>query len=212
MAISSLTRENVSILQARIEEIILSHPTLNTPVPSSYPIFSEILRDYASNLDVPIISREQLSRLGTLFFDSANFFSALSVGFEDAKSLNSASRWLHEMGDILYFYKYPNLKDLVILKPNWLIDVWFCFICLNFFLIFRNSDDETELPQIMSTLFTTKHTWVKSGIMKHTNISQIWKGFSSEIHQKLLFILTKFGVIHTVPAESVPQVEYVFYF
>jgi hypothetical protein len=47
--------------------------------------------------------------------------------------------------------------------------------------------------------------------MKHTNISHIWNGFTSEIHQKLLFILTKFGVVHTVDPESVPQVEFVFF-
>jgi len=55
---------------------------------------------------------------------------------------------------------------LVILDPNWLIEV-------------------------MATLFTTKHHWIKNGLLVHTDLPQIWKDYNPEIYDSLLFLMKK---------------------
>lgn len=64
MAISCATRENIPQLQAKIEEVVLSHPSLSAQVPVAFPILAEILKEYATQLAVPIITRGELARLG----------------------------------------------------------------------------------------------------------------------------------------------------
>lgn len=52
-----------------------------------------------------------------------HFFLGASVGISDKPKAKEAIKWLQDMGDILYFDKYPTLSDTIVLDPNWMIDV-----------------------------------------------------------------------------------------
>jgi hypothetical protein len=52
--------------------------------------------------------------------------SALSCNFQVDKNkteLINALKWLHNAGDILYYSTNEKLQDIIILSPQWLIDV-----------------------------------------------------------------------------------------
>jgi len=82
-------------------------------------------------------------------------------------------RTLHQLGSIIYFYNIKMLQDLVILDPQWLM-------------------------QVIATIFTTKHTWIKNGLLEHSALKQIWKAYPEEIHPKLLILLEKFQMVYTL--------------
>jgi hypothetical protein len=85
-----------------------------------------------------------------------------------------AARLFHKLGALLYFDNLKELKDFVILDIQWLFEV-------------------------MATLFTTKHRWVKEhGILNIESLSQIWKNYPIEIHKKLLSLITKFQIAFPV--------------
>ena len=84
------------------------------------------------------------------------------------------TRLHHDLGNILYFDNIPLLKDLVILDPQWLFNV-------------------------MATIFTTKHRWVrKTGVLKPEVLTHIWKNYPTHLHPKLLMLLEKFEVAYPV--------------
>lgn len=76
----------------------------------------------------------------------------------------SSAQHLHELGSIVYFGRSSILKDLCVLDPQWLIDV-------------------------LATVFTTKHRWVKQGILLKNALAQIWKEYPERIHSLLLDLL-----------------------
>ncbi len=69
-------------------------------------------------------------------------------GLNTLEEVIDATRVLHEAGSIVYFDKVTALKDLVILNPQWLFEV-------------------------LATVFTTKHTWAKKGIIDSIGLSQV---------------------------------------
>eukprot|EP01125_Pyxidicula_operculata_P008319 TRINITY_DN2801_c0_g1_i1.p1 TRINITY_DN2801_c0_g1~~TRINITY_DN2801_c0_g1_i1.p1 ORF type:complete len:2434 (+),score=475.31 TRINITY_DN2801_c0_g1_i1:16-7317(+) len=77
---------------------------------------------------------------------------------------------LHTLGSIIFFDKVVSLQDTIVLNSQWLI-------------------------KILATLFTTKHRWVKSGIIEFSALDQIWKGYPVDIRPKLLNLLEKFEII-----------------
>ena len=85
--------------------------------------------------------------------------------------LSAAAAWLHNMGSIIYFQKHEGLNDIVILDPQWLTDV-------------------------MSTIITTKHGFVKKGVLNHSDLPQLWRApdFPPYLHRILLNLLEKFEI------------------
>lgn len=53
----------------------------------------------------------------------------------------------------------------------------------------------------MATLFTTKHTWVKNGVLSHSALAQIWKEYPPSVHAALLYLLQKFEIAFVVRSQ-----------
>jgi len=87
-----------------------------------------------------------------------------TVGLKTKQEVISCTRLLHQAGAIVYFDDDAMLKDFVVLNPQW-------------------------LTNMMSTLFTTKHRWVKNGILTYSSLGQIWRSFPTDIHATLLHLL-----------------------
>ncbi|GAM17642.1 hypothetical protein SAMD00019534_008170 [Acytostelium subglobosum LB1] len=88
--------------------------------------------------------------------------------------LPGATAFLHNLGIILH-YNTPSLKHLVVLDPQWLADV-------------------------MSSLITFSHNWIKKGILVHNELTSIWGGrYDPSLWPVLLKILEKFEVAYELP-------------
>jgi small GTP-binding protein len=95
----------------------------------------------------------------------------------DEKELVSATRLLHNLGSLSHFDD-DGLRDIIILDPQWLCDV-------------------------MSTIITTKHSYIKNGILEHRDLPQIWRPpqFPERLHPTLLKLLQKFSIILCLPKQ-----------
>ncbi|EFA77775.1 leucine-rich repeat-containing protein [Heterostelium album PN500] len=93
------------------------------------------------------------------------------------EELEAATAFLHNLGIVLH-YNTPSLKNLVVLDPQWLADV-------------------------MSSLITFSHNWIKRGILVHNDLFQVWGGrYDASLWPTLLKILEKFEVAYELPGKS----------
>lgn len=154
-----------------------SDAELDQTLPYSYLLLETLLQEQKRELDYPVISFQDLRRLGTIC---------------DVDKVEKCTKVLHELGEICHFQQHEELKvlapfssssspshppkDLIILDPQWLL-------------------------QVMSTLFTTKHRWLKNGVLEHAVLKQIWKQYPEAIHEKLLLLMEKFQVAFSVDGE-----------
>ena len=99
--------------------------------------------------------------------------------------LLTATTLLNDFGSLVYFQKHKGLEDVVILNPQWLTDV-------------------------MSTIITTKHTYVKNGVLDHRNLPMIWRApnFPPPLHKTLLSLLEKFEISYYLQSTQVANDYY----
>ena len=91
--------------------------------------------------------------------------------------LELATEFLCDIGTLIHFNdNRGNLKDLVILNPQWLADV-------------------------MSSLITTKHTFAKDGLLPRNSIRQIFSAFPKKHHDQLLVLLENFSILNPLERE-----------
>jgi leucine-rich repeat kinase 2 len=82
----------------------------------------------------------------------------------------AAVRFLHDSGILIHFnIARSKLKDLVILDPQWLANV-------------------------MSSVVTFRHNWLKEGFIYLDNIANMWTQYPKDLWDSLLQLLEKFGV------------------
>lgn len=102
-------------------------------------------------------------------------FTALGAtcNITDPKELSRVSKTLHELGTLIHFESDPKLNELVVLDPKW-------------------------LTEVMATILTTRHNFAKNGILKHSNLFQIWREpkYPQKLYSVLLSILERFEITY----------------
>eukprot|EP00026_Physarum_polycephalum_P000314 Phypoly_transcript_00314.p1 GENE.Phypoly_transcript_00314~~Phypoly_transcript_00314.p1 ORF type:complete len:1738 (-),score=158.13 Phypoly_transcript_00314:23-5236(-) len=88
------------------------------------------------------------------------------------------TKYLHNLGVLVHFAD-EQLKNLVVINPQFLVDV-------------------------MATIFTTKHAFVKNGILNHSDLTHIWREprFPNALHNVLLSLLQRFEVCFSFPGNT----------
>jgi len=77
-----------------------------------------------------------------------------------------------DTGLVVYFNDtHADLNKLVILKPQW-------------------------LANLMATVITFSHSFVKNGILQHSDLKHIWVDYPADMHPTLLGLLSKFEVAY----------------
>jgi hypothetical protein len=51
---------------------------------------------------------------------------------------------------------------------------------------------------MLANLFTTKHRWIKNGVLKKASLAQIWKEYPPEMHEQLFKLMQKFEIAYTL--------------
>lgn len=95
------------------------------------------------------------------------------ANISDESTLLRAAKFFHDMGTIVYFDdKKTGLRDLVILDPQFITD-------------------------LLSSVITTKHRFVKDGVLLHKDLEHIWRDnslFPKELHASFLAMMEKFEI------------------
>jgi Leucine-rich repeat (LRR) protein/GTPase SAR1 family protein len=105
---------------------------------------------------------------------------ALNAGISE-DGIEIATEFLHDVGVLIHF-KDPLLKDFVFLNPQYLANV-------------------------MSSVITLKHQFVKDGLLKHSNLPHIWSHYPQENYPLLLKVLQKFEIMFKMPSENSEEVS-----
>jgi len=155
------TEENINILRSEIEDQISTDLSVVKELPYSHVLLEASLKEKALELsDFPILTLNDLMRLGN------------TCGIASMGKILECTRILHSIGSIIHFDKLGQLRDFVVLDPQWLV-------------------------RMLATIFTTKHTWIKSGLMEQRVLFQhIWKQYSPSVLFKLLVLLEKFDLVY----------------
>ena len=109
-----------------------------------------------------------------------SFFAGLArrCGILQHNELMKCTEFLSDVGSLIYFNDHEgNLNDIVILNPQFLAD-------------------------LMSTLITFKHSWVKKGKLAVEDLPQVLVRFDATLADSLLALLVRFRIIHKIKNSS----------
>ena len=90
--------------------------------------------------------------------------------------IQMACNFLRDIGSLLIFDGL-GLENLVILNPRWLTNV-------------------------MSSLITFRHSWVKAGTLPLQDVPQVFKIYPIEMHETLLSLLEQFAIIFRIHSQG----------
>jgi hypothetical protein len=103
---------------------------------------------------------------------------AMQCGIVGEQGVKLVTEFLADVGTLLYF---PDEGiDLVVLKPQWLAD-------------------------IMSSLITFRHGWIKQGMLPETSLRMVFEAYPESLHSTLLALLKRFEVLYpvTIPSDAI---------
>ncbi|EGC33244.1 hypothetical protein DICPUDRAFT_49056 [Dictyostelium purpureum] len=108
------------------------------------------------------------------YIDYEDYENECNLSHLQPEDVKGATEFLHNLGIILHF-DTPTLRNLVVLDPQWLADV-------------------------MSSLITFSHNWIKKGILNHSELVAVWGGkYDQSLWPLLLKLLEKFEVSYELP-------------
>jgi hypothetical protein len=92
------------------------------------------------------------------------------IEIEETKELQNMLSTLHNLGHILHYSHLEDCENYIILKPQWLIDVF------------------------KSVVTTRNNSVINRGWLYHNNLSILWPKYENNLHQFLLQLLHKFNI------------------
>lgn len=169
-AISSATRQGVERLRSEVEEQAALLPVMMWRWPAPW---LEAAAQLAALPDAYITLRD----METIMRQS---------GVRD-EGIGVLAKWLHEIGDIIYFGDDPELADTVILKPSWV---------------------SSQISKVLDSQEIKR----AGGIASREQLAAIWNDLSPMLHMRLIRMMERFDLLHAtedgahyVVVESLPQ-------
>lgn len=165
-AVSCESFKGMEDLREEIESLVFSLEKIGEPVPSAYLALERFAQEERKVRQPPVLTFAAWSSI------------AQAWGLLDASSITAATSLLHNLGSICH-YTHPQLKDLVILDPQWLVDV-------------------------TSALFSVKHNFARNGMLAVSALAQIWREsrFPPSLHPYLVQLLERFELVFRITVDS----------
>ncbi|MCP4581865.1 MAG: TIR domain-containing protein [candidate division Zixibacteria bacterium] len=158
-AVSNKTNDGIDELRKAIEYGVINLPQMGESCPKRWMY----VRDWIKVLkeDHYYIRRQE--------------YLEICAKFDiDDKSIWILADWLHNLGEILVFYKDIGLEDIVILQPEW-------------------------ITQAISKVLEDEYTRDKKyGILEHDRLSLIWSDYDKSMHPAFLRLMEKFDLSYCI--------------
>jgi len=139
--------------------IIAAHKCMGEHLPRNYLELEKLVLSEAKKRMPPVIPWAEYMEMAKLclIFTERDLLAATSV--------------LHKFGSLFHFPEYQKLQEVVILDPQWLMD-------------------------LMSSVISTKHNFCKDGILAASALPQIWKApkYPPEMHPFILSLIERFEI------------------
>eukprot|EP00057_Strongylocentrotus_purpuratus_P027912 XP_011682386.1 PREDICTED: probable serine/threonine-protein kinase pats1 [Strongylocentrotus purpuratus] len=167
-------------LRRHIERVAKTEPYMGEEIPLRWLLFEEALAAH----EIQYMSLDQTKKL------------TKSVGMELEHEHLTMLTFYHDLGNVVYYGGIEDqqslLRDMVILNPQWLIDVFKQVITIL---------DPAKRDGIVSAAWNTLE---KDGILEDRLIQHMWQGFS-EKKEALVELMAKFDLICEAPVEQLQQ-------
>ncbi|XP_030845158.1 uncharacterized protein LOC752124 isoform X2 [Strongylocentrotus purpuratus] len=172
--------EELVELRRHIEKVAMEEPYIGEEIPLRWLLFEEALAADKINY----MSLDQMKEL------------TQPVGMESERELLTMLTFYHDLGYVVYYGGIEDqqslLRDMVILNPQWLIDVFKQVITIL---------DPAERDGIVSDAWTTLE---EDGILEDRLIQHMWQGFLEQ-KEALVKLMAKFDLICEAPVEQLQQ-------
>ncbi len=150
--VDNKTKEGINELKAAIIDIAPSLKYMGVERPQSWinakEAIAQLKRKHAAKNEIVV----KLHECGVLH-----------------DSTESLLRYLHDLGDILYYPDDATLKDTIILKPAW-------------------------VSKQIAKILDSKQVSDNAGFLTHELIQTLWKDIDASMHEKLLMLMEKFDL------------------
>ena len=151
-ALSNTEQRGIPELRPALAQAAASLPLMGQPWPATWLAAAEGLRN----------RREK-------FIAPAELQRTLESNHVPQDNRAVLSRWLHDLGDILYFQDDPALNDMVILKPEW-------------------------VTQVISRVLESEEVIRQSGVFARFHMEQLWEDIDANLRDHFLRLMERFDL------------------
>lgn len=151
----SKTDERFEAVYLQVQNMLSDLPHIGKPLPKLWRQIREDLNKLSENYNH--ISDEKLKEI------------CKKRGIDDDLSINNLNAFLHDLGVILNFQDDRNLRDFVVLNPEWAVDAVYCILKDD--RIDKNAGrfDEKFLSEVWSSKYTQTEQKNLLGLMMKDN-------------------------------------------
>jgi small GTP-binding protein len=150
--ISNKTRMGIEELRAKLADVSARLPLMGEEWPAAWLDAANEIRGRKEHYISPKELYESMGRHNVT-----------------AQSADVLARWLHELGDILYFREDEELNDLVILNPQW-------------------------VTEAISRVLESEEVIGKDGIFTQQHMDEVWSDIRQNIREHLLRLMERFDL------------------
>jgi Leucine-rich repeat (LRR) protein/GTPase SAR1 family protein len=194
VSVSSKTGAGIHNLRKMILTIALAHPTMKEQVPRSYVLLESEIKKRRNVSDSEANPAQQAISAVTQHYQQTvtieQWHAMAEKCFIKTKEDSFAAlRFLADVG-VVFHFKAENsdllppsedsistekqaqqaLENIVVLDPQWIAD-------------------------LLSTVISLKHNYVKDGILESKVLPQLWKSYPVELHSSMLDLLKRFEIV-----------------
>ncbi|VDI63720.1 Hypothetical predicted protein [Mytilus galloprovincialis] len=197
------TESDFDVLRHRIVQLAAKVETWGQQLPTRWIKYEQALDQHRENQD-RVMTYEDMKSLGEL----------VGLDIKDRNEINLFLRYQHDIGNLIYFDDIP---DLVILQPQWLVDVLKCLVSARKFQLQRNivyNSDWKELEttgRLTEDLITEAFTGEEEGtgfLKNRLHILQIMEKFDIIVKPNMADDESVVGEDGEINKSKIPKVNY----
>ena len=158
-------------------------PQMEEAIPLKWLKYEKVLR---------LLSREGYNWIP---IEHARQIASHECGIDDDEQFRTLLNFLHDQRILIHFSETPNLEKMVILSPQWLID------------IFKEVITVKRFKQTDKTVARLWRNFEKTGILDETLLNHAWRPLSDnrETCETLIAIMKKFSLLCAWPSDGTTQ-------
>ncbi|CAG5116836.1 unnamed protein product, partial [Candidula unifasciata] len=115
-------------------------PRVMRVIPTFWLDVRHYVEDRGNSMSFPVLSWEEFQQEVTSRFGMKHLMRPIA-------------QYLHEIGQILWFSSVPKLKDLVFIRPSWLLDLLRCFLRHDLDKVIFTPEDKLRCPELTTMKF-----------------------------------------------------------
>ena len=173
--------EDVQKLKGELQALAKQLPYMQQTIPIRWVAFEEALKDMLAKGE-PFISLDVARKVAR---DECEIY--------DDEQFETALTFLHDQRILIHFHETQELKDIVILDPQWLIDLFRKVITVK---PYHPVSDEEQFEELWERL-------EKEGILDDELIEIVWSPFlNKKTKDSLIAIMEKFSLLCRLPKQE----------